>query len=296
MEAGYFKTCWNDIRETPGWFAKILLLGLVSLIPIFGQIVVFGYAYGWSREIAWNMKTPMPARIFANEDGRLYSRGFFVLVIAFVCALVPGVIEAVWDAMAGRGLNTASEMVFGSGARGLLSGSLLVLFFAALSVFALLFAWVGSMRSTIYCRLAPGFQVTRAWSMIRHDSRGLLRLLGMYAAMLLVAYAAILLIVALVGLLFGGAVMGAALSEMGWGYTGDLGDLSSSGNIALAASCVIGLILFALFFVYVSCCMEAFIIVMQARALGYWTRQFDVPAWGGQDDPMPFERIGASQG
>ena len=26
-----------------------------------------------------------------------------------------------------------------------------------------------------------------------------------------------------------------------------------------------------------------------ARALGYWTCQFDVPQWRGQDDPMPFE-------
>ncbi len=26
------------------------------------------------------------------------------------------------------------------------------------------------------------------------------------------------------------------------------------------------------------------------RALGYWTRQFDVSLWNGQDDPMPFER------
>lgn len=34
---------------------------------------------------------------------------------------------------------------------------------------------------------------------------------------------------------------------------------------------------------------SALAVVMQARAVGYWTRQFDVPAWCGQDDPMPFE-------
>ncbi len=34
---------------------------------------------------------------------------------------------------------------------------------------------------------------------------------------------------------------------------------------------------------------SAFAVVMQARAVGYWTRQFDVPAWRGQDDSMPFE-------
>ncbi len=296
MESGYFKTCWNDIKETPGWFAKILLLGLVFLIPIFGQVVVLGYSYGWAREIAWNMKTPMPARIFANEDGRLFSRGFFVLVIAFVCSLVPSIIEAVWDAMAGRGLNTASEMMLGSGVHGVLPDLLLYLLIAALSVFALFFAWVGSMRSTIYCRLAPGFQVTRAWSMMRHDSRGLVRLLGMYVVLSIAAYAVVLVITLIIGLLFGGAALGVGLSEIGWGYTGSLNDLANSGNVALVVLCVLGTIFFALLLVYAVSCMAAFIIVIQSRALGYWTRQFDVPAWGGQDDPMPFEHIGSARG
>ena len=28
------------------------------------------------------------------------------------------------------------------------------------------------------------------------------------------------------------------------------------------------------------------------RAIGYWTSQFDVANWKGQDDPMPFELTG----
>ena len=38
-----------------------------------------------------------------------------------------------------------------------------------------------------------------------------------------------------------------------------------------------------------------FVQILSARAGGYWTRQFDVPAWGGQDDPLPFEVLGAPQ-
>ena len=34
---------------------------------------------------------------------------------------------------------------------------------------------------------------------------------------------------------------------------------------------------------------SAFITIMTVRAMGYWVRQVDVPAWRGQDDPMPFE-------
>ena len=77
MQIKYLSTAWNDIRQSPGWLAKALLLGLVACIPIFGWIVVYGYLYGWARDMAWGVHAPLPARIFGNEDGKLYSRGFF---------------------------------------------------------------------------------------------------------------------------------------------------------------------------------------------------------------------------
>ena len=39
-----------------------------------------------------------------------------------------------------------------------------------------------------------------------------------------------------------------------------------------------------------------FFTAMITRALGYWTQQFNVPAWRGQDDPMPFELACAAGG
>ena len=48
MQAGYFNAAWHDIKNSPGWFGKLLVLGLVSLVPIFGWIVVAGYLYGLS--------------------------------------------------------------------------------------------------------------------------------------------------------------------------------------------------------------------------------------------------------
>ena len=48
MQIKYLSTAWNDIRQSPGWLAKALLLGLVACIPIFGWIVVYGYLYGWA--------------------------------------------------------------------------------------------------------------------------------------------------------------------------------------------------------------------------------------------------------
>ena len=34
MQAGYFNAAWHDIKNSPGWFGKLLVLGLVSLVPV----------------------------------------------------------------------------------------------------------------------------------------------------------------------------------------------------------------------------------------------------------------------
>ena len=47
---------------------------------------------------------------------------------------------------------------------------------------------------------------------------------------------------------------------------------------------------------FASMVVAVFFTAMITRALGYWTQQFNVPAWRGQDDPMPFELAGAAGG
>ena len=64
---------------------------------------MLGYLYGWARDIAWDVHGPMPKHIFGNEDGKLYSRGFFAMVIGFVFMLAPWVLEAVWGGVMGLG-------------------------------------------------------------------------------------------------------------------------------------------------------------------------------------------------
>ena len=84
MQIKYFQTAWNDLENSPGWFGKMCLLALVNIIPVFGQIVTYGYLYGWAREIAWGAHQPLPSSIFANDDGKFWRRGWFLFVIAFV--------------------------------------------------------------------------------------------------------------------------------------------------------------------------------------------------------------------
>ena len=76
MEKGYFAAAWGDVTKSPGWASVVLRLGLLCLIPIFGVVVMYGYLFSWARDIAWNVHRPLPRKIFANEDGSLYRRGF----------------------------------------------------------------------------------------------------------------------------------------------------------------------------------------------------------------------------
>lgn len=277
MQAGYFSTVWRDVKESPGWFGRLCLLGLLMFIPIFGQIVLLGYSYGWARDIAWNMRTPMPARIFGDEDGRLYSRGLHMLVIALVFGIVPYILEQVWTMMPGGGFGTASSMAFGVDAGSLMFNLLACVVVLALTVFCTIFSYVGSIRSAVYCRLSPGFQLKRLWSMFRYDVSGIVRIFFM-----------VLLVTAISTAVFCGGIF--ALSF-----------LMVSGSALLSDSPVLmplilmgALLMLALFFAYMVA--TAFTIVIEARALGYWVAQFDVPSWRGEDDPMPFELVGASQG
>ena len=288
MQVGYFKTAWSDVKNSKGWFGKILLLSLVALIPVFGAIAVAGYLYGWARDIAWGIHGPMPKRLFGNEDGKLYSRGFFVLVIGFVFALLPWAIELVWGLVMGF-----SSLTFGHGySYGYLNGGTFVfggfmtLIFTALTIaatfVALLFQWVGSMRMSIYGRLSAGFQFNKMWAMIRHDFGGLMRIFGMcilLSAIISVIISIVFFFVVAITVFIGIAATGGNMradhldgTVIGW--------IIAFGGIA-----IVGMLLAS----YVSVVACLFVGTLVTRSLGYWTRQFDVPAWRGQDDPMPFE-------
>lgn len=288
MQTGYFNAAWRDIKNSPGWFGKLLVLALVSIIPIFGWIVVAGYLYGWARDLAWGVHAPLPAHVFGNEDGTLYSRGFFVVVIGFVCSLIPWVVEVVSSFVVG-GYAWSDWSFYGgflSFPLGMASGIFGLAFFVlslAAGFFAVFFYWVGSMRTSIYGRLSAGFQIGKIWSMIRHDFGGILRILGMYLLLIIIMSAVIMVLVMMVVFLFLAIGLFATGGNMNINARPDaavMGMAFAVGSVVVLIMVVVG---------FISLAVSVFATMMVTRALGYWTQQFDVPAWRGQDDPMPFE-------
>lgn len=278
MEKGYFSAAWGDITKSPGWFSKILRMGLLCFIPIFGVLVVYGYLYGWARDIAWNVHRPMPEKIFGNEDGNLYKRGFFILVIGFVFSLIPGAFSFLTSMVTGvsfLGAATASSAPLGVGS--LLMALVFSLAGLVLTFAVVFFYWVGAMRCALYGTLSSGFQFGKIWAMLRYDFTGLLRIFGMS--------------------LICGAVVGiAAFVLVGLSVTlSVIFGVAFIQNEAQAVIFAVIILLLILILCVVSSFISVLITALISRALGYWTRQFQVNLWGGQEDPMPFELEQARQ-
>ena len=283
MQIKYFQTAWNDVKNSPGWFGKMCLLALVNFIPIFGQIVTYGYLYGWAREIAWGAHQPMPASIFSNDDGKFWRRGWFLLVIAFVFSLIPSVIVSIGTSMQGSsfyaGLYGFSQNTPLAGAGSAASAGIGILLYTVgmlLTLVVTIPMWVAFMRSAIYDRLSPGFQLGKIWNMMRKDTGGIMRIFGMNLLLGFIL-SIIITVVATIGVLI--------IIAVGYGASGG-GDPSTIALAGMGGIAALLLIVFIFFAVVAGMVIEAIV----ARAVGYWTMQFDVPRWRGQDDPMPFEQ------
>lgn len=291
MEIRYFRTAWDDLRQSPGWFGKIVLLALLNLIPVFGQIVSLGYLYGWAREIAWNVHEPLPEHIFGNEDGKLYRRGFFVLVVQVVYLIIPGVLYFAGASLTGMLSDFGTDIQYGmdpySSYYGVAPAATYRYFgwgvlaiIASIVIFVLmqLLLWVGSMRTSVYNRVSAGLQFGRVWKMMRKDARGLLRIFGIQIVfgLILFAFSCIMSIIAV-------AVSLGSILVLGVGSA-----IGSAEAALLAVMAPIVLILFAIT-AFGTSVIDMIANAVVIRACGYWTSQFDVPNWRGQDEPMPFE-------
>ena len=284
----YFSSAMNDITHSRGWFGKICLLGLILLIPIFGVMVVRGYLYGWARQIAWRVHEPMPAKIFGNEDGRLYRRGFHLLVfdlalalavylLLFLIGLIPG-LASVQEYLSYGGVTlytTSYSPIF-------------ILIYIVIIIVQMFISWIGSMRISIYGRLSTGFQLNKSWAMYKRLPGGIWRIFGMQLLVGLIIGIALSIVfsIVLVSIILGSmsAVAGSILN---------LQSLDTQALYSVLYTLILSLgpamLIAILALIYVCLVASVFIEMLTARALGYWTMQLDVPYWRGPSDPLPFE-------
>lgn len=285
MKRGYFGTAWRDVRTSPHWIRSLLLLALLAVVPVIGPLMVMGYAFGWSRDIAWAVRTPMPAHLRTALRSNL-TCGLHVFVLCCVFIAAPVILTLLFEILFDGGLaHWASQWHLFAPVN--VDAVIHVTVTVVCYLFALTvlpFILVGSMRTAIYGRLSAGFQIARLWSMIRYRFSGLLRIAGILGVLAL----AIVAVIAVYALLMG---MISVLYSVGVMLTG--GHVELSEILAGLVPLTLGSLPIPVYLVSV---LTTFACVIIARALGYWTAQFDVPHWRGQDDPMPFEQHGVVAG
>lgn len=282
----YFYDSWHDITSSPSWFVIMLKLALVSLIPIFGAIVVYGYLYTWARERAWGINQPMPRRIFENKDGKLYSRGGLIFIISLIVAAITSFILNV-DMLAS--VTRISQMLAYS-PQSLSDPNVLFnmlplylvphssLFGMVVSVILTIVGWIMSMRVAIYDSFNAGFRLDKVWKMLTHNILGILKvwLVSFIATVVVTIIGSIVAcLIVIIPLVVFFAMSGATL------------------NSAIAVIfLMIPLLLLALYVALVFGMIENALVI---RALGYWTETFNVPEWGSYAEPLPFEKDEAAQ-
>jgi hypothetical protein len=72
------------VFDDPDWIKKVLLAGLVMLIPVIGQIVIFGWVLEILRRVYNNHPQPLPEW---DNFGEYLMNGLKVFVVEFVYAL-----------------------------------------------------------------------------------------------------------------------------------------------------------------------------------------------------------------
>jgi hypothetical protein len=69
--------------KDPDWFKKIAIIGLVGLIPIIGQLVLFGWAFQIAQRVIRGEHAPLPELDFGEQ----LTKGFQTWLIYLVYAL-----------------------------------------------------------------------------------------------------------------------------------------------------------------------------------------------------------------
>ena len=285
MDRRFVARAWRSLRGSRGWIARMCLLALVSFVPVFGGIVVLGYLYGWAREAAWGLEKSLPRRVFGNEDGLLYRRGWFAFVISVVETSVSGLAAfALFSVLVSISGFAASFVALtpGMAFATIMAFLALAVVLAAAACVVQLFVWTGTMRMSLYDTLSSGFQLRRCASMLKHDAPGIARILLMWVVAGLAAGL-------IVGMLW---CVVAFVCVLAMAVAADAGSMVSYGGLAVLGS--VATLVFACSLAYLSVVASVTIEAVTCRALGYWTAQFDVARWGSQGDPMPFELMEGS--
>lgn len=255
----YAKGCvaaaWADIKETPGYVGKLVVLGLIMCVPIL-NFVVLGYLLHWAREVPFGGRTPMPAKYVTGKN---FEFGFYAFVIALVVGLATGIIGMILGVIPVLGwIAYMAVLLAGTVAANLMQ-----------------------MRMIMGYTIGDGFAVKDLWNVAKRKPGELLVVTlvpGIVAGAIVSVVAFVVIMLAmLVGL--GGAMPTLAASSFG--------SSPSAADVLAVVGFIAGPTLIAALLVYVAgCVVELAAQALTARGLGHWVARY-APEWTALGAPVP---------
>lgn len=258
----YFARSWALLTRDRGWIKPVLVMTAAALVPFVGWLGVIGYVQEWARLTAWGVNAAPKQK--GVRVGECIKSGWRAFVVILVWSLVNAVVAAVLSAVP-------------------LFGGLLGFAWTIFGIFVNLMVMVAVLRATIYQKIKAGLRVKTVWEMASHDVGGLARVLGILAV-----GGAILAVIMLFSVLF------SAIPQLIYmvDYVTRYEAILSSGmqaafalNIIFSFLSAIGPALVVLYLI--SCFFGIVLSMLGFTAIGLWMRQFDVSAWGREEDPLP---------
>lgn len=107
-----FGDAFTYVFQDQDWFKKLIIPGLVMLIPVIGQLVLMGWYLRVTKNVVRNDPTPLPELSFGEDLGM----GFKAFVVSFLYSLPILIIMApvmILSAIAGSNGDETMAMVVG---------------------------------------------------------------------------------------------------------------------------------------------------------------------------------------
>lgn len=271
QDSKYFARSWALLTRDKGWIKPVLALWIAGIVPILGPLGVTGYIAEWARLTAWGVSSaPKQSGV---QIGACIKSGWRAFLVGFVWQLV-------WSAAVVVLLMLPVIDVV-----------VPVLSRIAGIAFALIVR-IAVLRATIYQDVSGGFRPGTIFQMVENDAAGLLRILGinLIGGAIIVTIATLVIGIAAIPTSMNFISSGLRLESL---YLSD-GTINEQFLIQLL-TWIASLIPTILTVCFILSFFANILEMIVMTALGLWMRQFNVPAWGSNDDPLPGQIPPANQ-
>lgn len=260
----YFSRALAMLTQEKGWWKPIVLCALAYLVPIVGPLAVMGYGIEWSRRVSWG-STEAPSRHV--KVGDLVASGWRRFVVVFGWTLAALIVGQILPEIP-------------------LVGDFLGTVWGIVLIFIDVVFLVAAVRATIYQSFKAGYRVKTLWAMVSKDPWGLMRI--WLIEFVISAIENIVALIVLLPSLLGAIPYFIRLFEYIDSYYYYIDDYGAMSILFDALGYLVGQIGGAVLAVIaLSLVVKSFSSLLSCCCMGLWMRQFDVPSWGKEEDPLP---------